>query len=280
MQKAQDGTAAFRMTPGSAPTRDAATLVLLRTGAAGPEVLLLERHLRSDFAGGALVFPGGTVDAADRTLPPALWRGRDPADWQALLGADSPEVALGLMVAAIRESFEEANILLARRGGEPVTEAELSTPSFVEARRRLASREERFDWRQWLADERLVLDFAALAPWSWWVTPQGPHKRFDTRFFVARLPAGQNGSADQVETTALRWSTPEYALATQRAGAATIIFPTRRNLEALARQSSVDALWHIATTGESDMRRIEPQVVMVDGEPRVLHPDDTEPEAV
>ena len=237
---------AFRMSDTTAATRDAATLVLLREGGDGPEVLLLERHLRSDFAGGALVFPGGTVDTPDRALPSARWTGRDPAAWQALLGADSPDAALGLMVAAIRESFEEANILLARRRGRPLTDTDLADTSFVEARRRLASREE----------------------------------RFDTRFFVAPLPEGQSGCCDQIETTALRWITPAQALAAQRNGEATVIFPTRRNLAALSAYDSTNDAWQAADAGRSDMRRIEPQVVMVNGEPRVLHPDGSEPEAV
>ncbi|WP_052368234.1 NUDIX hydrolase [Algiphilus aromaticivorans] len=280
MAEPQSSTAAFRMSDTTAATRDAATLVLLREGDDGPEVLLLERHLRSDFAGGALVFPGGTVDAPDRALAPERWSGREPSAWQGLLGADSPEAALGLMVAAIRESFEEANILLARRRGQPITDAELASASFVEARRRLSSREERFDWREWLAAEELVLDLGALAPWAWWVTPKGPHKRFDTRFFVASLPADQSGRCDDVETTALRWISPEQALAAQRKGEATVIFPTRRNLAALARYDSAAAIWRTADAGDSDMRRIEPEVVMVDDEPRVLHPDDNDPEAV
>lgn len=271
---------AFRMSDTTAETRDAATVVLLRESAEGPEVLLLERHLHSDFAGGALVFPGGTVDAPDRALPATRWDGRDPAAWQALLGTDSAGDALGLMVAAIRETFEEANILLAHRRGRPLTDTDLAGASFVEARRRLASREERFDWTQWLADEDLVLDLSALAPWAWWVTPKGPHKRFDTRFFVARKPVDQSGCCDDVETTALRWMTPERALTAQREGEATVIFPTRRNLSALAAHESVAAIWQTAISGNGDMRRIEPRVVIVEGEPRVLHPDDTEPEAV
>lgn len=273
-------TPAGRLTDETWPTIDASTILLLRDGDAGGEVLLLERHLDSDFAGGALVFPGGKVDDADRALDPARWRGRDPAAWRERLGAASDAEALGLLVAAVRETFEEANVLLASRDGRPVTDADLEQPSFVEARRRLASRGEAFDWRDWLAEEGLVLELGRLAPWSWWVTPKGQHKRFDTRFFVARLPAEQSAAHDEVETTDLRWMRPQDALDEQAAGRMVVIFPTRRNLAALAEHPTASEAWEAADAGRVDLRRIEPEVVIVDDEVRVLHPDDTDPEPI
>lgn len=281
---AGERTAAGRLVDEDHPAVDAATILLLRDappGAPTPglEVLLLERHIESDFAGGALVFPGGKVDPADRALPPERWTGRDPAAWRDTLGADTDGQALGLMVAAVRETFEEADVLLASRAGAPVSDADLASPSFVEARRRLASREEAFDWTSWLAEEHLVLDLGALTPWAWWVTPRGQHKRFDTRFFAARLPAEQSAAHDDVEMTALRWTSPRAALEAQRAGDVTVIYPTRKNLEALAEHASADAAWAAAERGDVDRRRIEPSVVVVDGEVLVQHPylDDPEP---
>jgi 8-oxo-dGTP pyrophosphatase MutT (NUDIX family) len=288
-------TAAGRLVEEDRPPVDAATILLLRDGRPGGdghhgsgaapsrvrlEVLLLERHIESDFAGGALVFPGGKVDPADRTLPPERWAGRDPADWRGLLGAGSDEDALGLMVAAVRETFEEADVLLATRHGQPVTDADLASDSFVEARRRLGSRDEVFDWTAWLAEEELVLDLGALAPWAWWVTPKGQHKRFDTRFFVARLPDEQSAAHDDVEMTSLRWITPESALQAQRDGRATVIYPTRKNLEALAVHGAADAAWRAAEAGEVDLRRIEPTVVVVDDEVMVQHPYLDAPEPI
>lgn len=276
----QRRTPAGPMTGETRPTVDAASILLLREGAGEPEVLLLERHIESDFAGGALVFPGGKVDEADRELDPARWTGRDPAAWRDRLGAATDADALGLLVAAVRETFEEAGVLLATREGEPLTDADLQQPSFVEARRHLATRGQRFDWHDWLERERLVLDLGALAPWSWWVTPKGQHKRFDTRFFAALLPAGQSAASDTVETTDLRWTTPADALQAQRDGRMVVIFPTRRNLAALGEHPGAADAWDAADRGRVDMRRIEPELV-VDGD-RVLvrHPDERTLEAI
>jgi 8-oxo-dGTP pyrophosphatase MutT (NUDIX family) len=281
-------TAAGPLSDETWPTSDASTILLLRDGpdsadgadGGGLEVLLLERHLDSDFAGGALVFPGGKVDEGDRSLGPARWTGRDPADWRERLGAATDADALGLLVAAVRETFEEANVLLATRGGRPVTDRDLEEDGFVEARRRLASREERFDWRDWLEQENLVLDLGALAPWSWWVTPKGQHKRFDTRFFVARLPDEQSAAHDQVEITGLRWDRPQDALDAQREGRMVVIFPTRRNLAALAEHESAAAAWRAADQGRVDLRRIEPEVVIVGDDVLVQHPYEDEPEPI
>jgi 8-oxo-dGTP pyrophosphatase MutT (NUDIX family) len=277
----QRETPAGRLVDDLQPAVDAATILLLRDGSDDRvEVLLLERHIESDFAGGALVFPGGKVDAADRELDPARWTGRDPALMRELLGAESDRDALGLMVAAVRETFEEADVLLASRGGRPVTDEDLREASFREARRRLSSREERFDWRDWLEAEDLVLDLGALAPWAWWVTPKGQHKRFDTRFFAAMLPEEQSAAHDDVEMTALRWSSPHDALQAQREGRMTVIYPTRKNLEALAEHPSARTAWAAADGGRVDCRRIEPTVVEVDGRIMVQHPYEADPEPI
>lgn len=266
---------------------DAATIVLVRDAMPGEatgggiEVLLLERHLDSDFAGGALVFPGGKVDAADRELDPARWEGADLRTWGERLGVGTRSDALGLLVAGVRETFEEAGILLARReDGSAIVAADLDTPSFVEARRRLASRDERYDWRPWLEQQRLVLDLGALAMWSWWVTPTGMHKRFDTRFLLARLPADQAAAHDRVEMTSLRWVSPSEALAAQARGDIVMIYPTRRNLRDLARYDDTDSLLAAAHGDRVDRRMIMPSVVEVDGEPMVQHPDGDPPEPV
>jgi 8-oxo-dGTP pyrophosphatase MutT (NUDIX family) len=265
------------------PAIASSTVVLVRDAPSGQglQVLLLERHLDSDFAGGALVFPGGKVDDIDRELDAARWTGRPLSRWHEELGTEAEADALGLLVAAVRETFEEAGVLLAHREDGTALEADdLSAESVLEARRRLSERGRPWDWRPWLADEGLVLDLGALALWSWWVTPLGQHKRFDTRFLIAQLPAGQVAFHDEVETTSLRWIAPVEALAEQAAGHATIIFPTRRNLQVLAGFDRASAAWRAAQAGEVDRRRIQPTIVMVDGRPMVQHPYEDTPEPI
>jgi 8-oxo-dGTP pyrophosphatase MutT (NUDIX family) len=279
-------TAAGRQTEGpaaAAPAIPSASVVLVRDvrDRAELEVLLLERHLDSDFAGGALVFPGGKVDDRDRELDAARWTGRSLARWREELGTATERDALGVLVAAVRETFEEAGVLLAHReDGSPLDADALRVPRAVEARHLLAARGASWDWRPWLSDEGLVLDLGALAFWSWWVTPLGQHKRFDTRFLIAKLPGGQVAHHDDVETTSLRWITPADALAQQARAEATIIFPTRRNLAALAAHTSADQAWRAAQEGRVDRRRIQPRIVVVDGRPMVHHPYEDAPSPI
>jgi 8-oxo-dGTP pyrophosphatase MutT (NUDIX family) len=277
-------TRAGRFTGGATPAVDAATVVLVRDKVRGQgplEVLLIERHLESDFAGGALVFPGGKVDDGDRHLDAARWTGRDPKGWRERLGTATDEEARGLLIAAVRETFEEVGVLFATdEEGEPITADHLRRPSYVEARRRLASRDETWDWRSWLEDEALVLDLRQLEFWSWWVTPEGQHKRFDTRFFLGVLPPGQIAAHDEVEATSLGWWTPQEALEAADRDEVTIIFPTRRNLEALARFATADEARRAAHDDEVDTRRIQPTIVEIDGELHVQHPYEDGPSRI
>lgn len=263
---------------------DAATVLLLRdTPVDQVEVFLLERHLESDFAGGAYAFPGGKVDAQDLELAEERWSGVDPATMVDALGARSPAHAVGLLVAAVRETFEEAGPLLARRAdGSPVTAEDLATESFLEARRRLAARGQPWDWRDWLAEQDLVLDLGALVPFAWWTTPHGMHRRFDTRFLAVALPADQADALghDDVETTDSVWRTPDDALAAADRGEVVIIFPTRRTLQALASYGSTAEVMEAGRTGRTDRRRILPAIVPVEGHPRVQHPDGGAPEGI
>jgi 8-oxo-dGTP pyrophosphatase MutT (NUDIX family) len=266
----------------AAPPVLSATVILVRDASGGGlEVLLLERHVKAEFAGGALVFPGGKVSSLDRDLDAARWTGRSITRWREDLHTASDPDALGVLAAAVRETFEESGVLLANReDGTPLRADDLTTPSFAAARQRLAKRGDEWDWRPWLADEGLVLDFSSLAFWSWWVTPEGQPRRFDTRFLVARLPSGQVAHHDDVETTGLRWTTPKAALEEQEQGRATIIFPTRRNLLALAPFETASEVWTAANAGRTDRRRIQPTIVMVDGRPMVQHPDEEAPSPV
>jgi len=264
------------------PAVDATTIVLVRDAAAGGiEVLLLERHIDSDFAGGALVFPGGKVDADDRHLDPSRWSVGDLAAWSTAMGVISDTEALGLLVAGVRETFEEVGLLFARRSdGAWVTADDLATPPFREARDHLIARGRRWDWRPFLAAEELTLDLDALAMWSWWVTPRGQHKRFDTRFLIARALPDQIAMHDDVEATGVAWMRPEDALSAHERGEATVIFPTRRNLEILARFPDANGAWAAAHAREVDARRIEPTILQVGGRVMVQHPFEDEPTIV
>ena len=278
---APDGvtTRVGRLVEGTREPVDAATVLVLRDGPDGMEVFLLERHIRSDFAGGAYAFPGGKVDPQDLALPAERWGGVDPARVVDAVGARSPEHAVGILVAAVRETFEEAGPLLAHHAdGRPVSAEDLASESFLEARRRLAARGEHWDWAPWLEQEDLVLDLGALHPVSRWCTPHGMHRRFDTRFLAVALPEAQADALghDDVETTDSVWRRPDDALPAAAAGEVVIIFPTRRTLEHLAVHDDVAS----AMAAPGDPRRILPAVVLVDGEPRVQHPDGGDPQSI
>lgn len=187
------------------PPRDAATVIILRDGSAGPEVFLVKRHGLSDVLGGAYVFPGGKQDYSDSQLDHDLHLDQPVAQLHAALGEPTlePLRAKGLYVAALREAFEECGVLFAH-GATPAHSAALA--------RQLG------DGRMFnlaLAEAGLRLQTQAVVPWSRWITPKMPSissKRFDTRFFVAALPAQQTARHDNVETTQSVWLTPRAAL--------------------------------------------------------------------
>ena len=253
--------------PPPVPAVDSSTVMVLRDAAGGIEVLMLERHLDSDFVGGAYVFPGGKVDRSDR-LEEDLWRGIDPR-FEARRMETTPDVALGLFVAAVRETFEEAGLLFATRGGSQISGDDLHSNSFISARSRLNSRTERWDWTEWLRSEGLVLELGELTWWSWWVTPIGVHRRYDTRFFVAGAPPGQEAGHDEVETVHSVWTTPMRALAAAAEGRAMIILPTRKNLEQLDLHSTAQAAVNWAA-GQVPPR-IGPEIVTQGGRVVVRH---------
>lgn len=184
--------------PGTdAPPRDSASIVLLRDCASGLQVLLMQRSKRSAVLGGAYVFPGGKLEHGD-SAPATLARlDCAPGALQQALGEpqlDEPKAA-GLFVAAIRETAEEVGVFLCQPNSAPPAAAE--------------------PFAALVQQPGTVLSATALAPWSRWITP--PHqkmieRRFDTRFFLATLPAHQAVRQDDFEATALRWMTPRQAL--------------------------------------------------------------------
>lgn len=258
---------------GDLPIRAAATVLLVRDGADQVEVFMLRRNLNSDFVGGAYVFPGGGVDASDREDEGlgAVCSGLDDATASARLGVESG--GLAYWVAAVRECFEEAGVLLAGRDGQTIRFADPDTSArFAEARPQVYSGDLRI--AALCADEGLTIELDDIVYLSHWVTPVGPPRRFDTRFFVARMPEEQTPLHDGGETVASEWIGVQTALERQRAGEFEMIFPTIRNLEDVARFGTVDELIADVRARE-EIPEILPRIVRrEDGSIDVLIPGD------
>ncbi len=204
-------------------------MLLLRQSVDEFEIFMMVRHDQIDFASGALVFPGGSVDASDRELigRPELFTA----------GGISDPVLLGLRVAAIRETFEESGILLARpQGSSELVSAERAAQ--VEAAHREALCEGKIKFADILVEAKLVLALDLLVPYAHWITPAGLPKRFDTHFFLALAPADQVGAHDGKESVDSVWVSPRAALEGATTGRFKLLFPTTRNLIKLGKQPS------------------------------------------
>lgn len=247
------------------PPRAAATVVVLRDGAAGLEVLLLRRHSRSDVLGGVYVFPGGKVDPAD--AGPA-WPARlDQTLKELHSGLQEPGLddaaAAALYVAALREAFEESGVLFALDLPQPL------------AARALALHRDGCAFDALLSQLALTLHTRAVVPWSRWITPRRPammSKRFDTRFFVAKAPPGQQARHDAHETTESVWLTPRAALGLYRERRIELAPPQVMSLAHLSRHASADGVLQ-----EAQRRRpplIEPETFEEDGMRMFCYPGD------
>jgi 8-oxo-dGTP pyrophosphatase MutT (NUDIX family) len=221
-----------------AAPRDAATVILVRSGpradgAAGVEVFLLRRTKALEFAPGACVFPGGSVD--ERDAGPAIaeegWVGPAPGDLGRLLGI-SAERARALVHAAVRETFEESGVLLA---GPSPTELVPASAVLAEERHRLLDGS--LSLGELLSRHRLAVRADLLTPWARWITPEISPRRFDTWFFAAALPDGQLAglaAAGPGESDSGAWWRPAAALEAARAGEITLLPPTAVTLAELA----------------------------------------------
>jgi 8-oxo-dGTP pyrophosphatase MutT (NUDIX family) len=264
--------------PAAVPIRDAATVMLLRDGPAGIEVSMLRRNLSSDFVGGAYVFPGGAVDPHDAGPEvEAVAHGRSDAGASELLGV--PSGGLAYWVAAIRESFEEAGLLLAydRTGAVVDLHDPEMAPRFAVHRAAVDSGERRLV--DVCREEGLRLAVDALHYFARWITPLGAPRRYDTRFFVAHAPEDQTPVHDEVETIAHLWIRPEVALERHRAGNFELILPTVRCLEALSRFGRADeVVGHAASL--SRVEAILPTIREAPEGLRIVLPGDEEYDAV
>lgn len=259
--------------PADVPMRQAATVMLVRDGSNGLEVFMLRRNPRSEFVPGQFVFPGGAVDAEDREDPglESVCVGLDDATASERIDVDHG--GLAYWVAAVRECFEEAGVLLARDGDEHVSFDEPAAAArYSGLRRKVHGGELRL--AQMCLDEGLSLELDDLRYVSHWITPVGPTRRFDTRFFVALVPEGQEPLHDGSETVESTWIRPADAFAQHAEGRFMMIFPTLKNLEPLLKAGTVAELMAWAD-GLEDVPAILPAIaVRPDGEVLTLLPED------
>jgi 8-oxo-dGTP pyrophosphatase MutT (NUDIX family) len=235
--------------------RPASTILLLRDGPDSEiEVFMMVRHYEIDFNSGALVFPGGSVDKGDQEIieNPELYSGGE--------GLDAS--ALSFRIAAIRETFEESGILLARARGSKVL-IDARRASEIEAGHRSELCGGKTTFRKVLADSGILLALDALVPYAHWITPEGVPKRFDTWFFLAAAPPEQVGAHDGKESTDSIWLSPREALAGGESGRFKLPFPTTRNLIRLGKQPRVRAA--LDDAGGRRIVTVMPVVIKVSG---------------
>ncbi|WP_028601304.1 NUDIX hydrolase [Ottowia thiooxydans] len=250
------------------PPRDAASLVMIRDGAQGLEVLLVRRHTDSSVLGGACVFPGGKLDAADSSADLLARLDRAPSELHARLGEPelSPTHAAALYVAAAREAFEEAGVLYQQVGNTEIATVDATARASLNAGESFGTL---------LARLGLTLDTDALVPWSRWITPRRPsvmNKRFDTRFFLAVAPTDQTARHDNFETTETLWLTPRSALTEYKAGSIDLAPPQIMGLAHLAGFTTVAQARADALTRKPPL--VEPESFEEDGTRVLCYPGD------
>jgi 8-oxo-dGTP pyrophosphatase MutT (NUDIX family) len=247
--------------------RDAATVMLLRTGPDGLEVYMLRRQASMAFAAGMSVFPGGSVDPRDADEEVA-WAGPDAAQWGRALDVP-PEQARALVCAAVRETFEESGVVLAGATADTVV-ADPTSEDWERDRNALLDRS--LSLAELLARRRLVLRSDLLRPWSRWLTPAIEPRRFDTRFFAAELPAGQRTRDVGGEAAAVRWTGPAEALEAGRRREIQLLPPTAVTLAELAACGDLDG----ALSRTPDVQVRMPEVLQHDGMTWLTVPGATE----
>jgi 8-oxo-dGTP pyrophosphatase MutT (NUDIX family) len=254
-----------------AAAADAATVVLLRDAAGGPEAYLLRRHQSMAFAPGMYVFPGGRVDPRDSDQRLA-WSGPPVSQWALRLGCDAPR-AQALVCAAARELFEESGILLA--GPDAGSVVDDTTGEELEAdRRALVGRALAF--ADFLTNRGLVLRTDLMVAWGHWVTPIFEPRRYDTRFFAAMLPAGQRARDVSGEADRVTWMRPAAACAAVDAGDIAMLPPTYVTLSEMARRGSVEEI--LSSAAARTVSPIEPGVDFVGDEAFLTMPDSLGPD--
>jgi len=265
MDFSEDGSKGKR---GQRQPRPAATVILARSFHDRIQVYLLKRSGKSRFFPGSYVFPGGALDQDDMDF--SFWRDHidvDMEDVSRLFGGDdmTGEDVLGYCVAGIRETFEEAGVLLASIKLKPFSEQ----ACMARETRRLEK-----GWlRQLTSSVECILTLSALSVWSHWVTPELMKYHFDTLFFIAMMPQGQSCAPDGEETDDGIWISPKEALASNLTGKIPLSPPTIVTMHELLSYPDVDSLkegWDARTWGKA--RR--PRMIRSDSETVILEPWD------
>ena len=251
-------------------------MLLLREHEGNIEVLMTHRHTDLAFMGGMWVFPGGALSPADQSMAARELLAPNACAFRLydLQGERlATEVCTALAIAACRETFEEAGVLLARKADGSALDAAQLTQLDAE-RTALAKDPALFVER--LVQERMRLDVDRMIYWSHWITPSGVPRRFDTRFFVARAPETHTHTADTYETTECTWMAPHALLENWRRGEMKIAQPTRYNLEdlraSIEKHATLDAL--LAAEGNREVAPILPKMFNAEGKTKIFMPWD------
>jgi 8-oxo-dGTP pyrophosphatase MutT (NUDIX family) len=242
-----------------ATARPAATILLLRDGPSGIEVFMVVRHHAIDFASGALVFPGGRVEDSDHFLAESTDACPNPT------GMDTG--AMAFRVAAIRETFEECGVLLARpRGSRGLIDA--TTLKRLDDSYRDALNAGSISFDAMLGSEGLLPAPDLLVHFAHWITPANQPKRYDTQFFLAEAPAEHLAVHDGHEAIESIWITPAEALEGAAGGRFKLVFATAKNLEKLGRSPTVKAALDAARSAK--VVTVQPQASKLEGTKRLL----------
>jgi 8-oxo-dGTP pyrophosphatase MutT (NUDIX family) len=257
--------------------KKAATVILLRNKEPeGFEVFLLKRHEKSSFMGGNFVYPGGRVDQDDGSSEIcSLSKGFTFEEAQKILGGTfSPEESFAHWIAAIRELFEEAGVLLAydQKGNLFQLRNRDEREKFLHYRESL--QKAGLTICEMAQKEKLLFALDQLHYYAHWITPEARSERFDTRFFLARYPSGQEASHDQKETTAGAWITPQKALEENLKGEVVLSPPTLKTLEDLSRFKTIEEIF--ASLRNREIRHILPVLTKISSGPLIIFPWDPE----
>jgi len=257
--------------------KKATTVILLRNEEpVGFEVFLLKRHEKSSFMGGNFVYPGGRVDREDGSLELCSFsKGMTFEEAQTILGGTiSLEESFAHWIAGVRELFEEAGILFAydQRGNLFQIKSREEQEKFSNYRVQL--QKGKISICQMAQEEKLLFALDQIHYYAYWITPEARSERFDTRFFLARYPSGQEASHDQKETTAGVWLTPQKALKENLKGEVMLSPPTLKTLEDLSRFVSIEEV--LTSLKEKEIRSILPILTKISSGPLIVFPWDPE----